>query len=143
MSSEKKDFSSSLLKDILAYRSWGEKWFEPFEKLVLMDQALLLTKWCLNPEEDQSFEFDKQDLKMRKEVYVKSYYFLFTTLALNVYSMVMLKRVSPYREYSLLQIFLLSNGLMTPFYGFLYYSMNQKYMDLKKHLTQKYLLQQN
>jgi len=94
-----KDYSSSLLKDILNYRGWGEKWFEPFDKLSLMDQALLMTKWCIIPEEMDTFEFDKQDMKVWKELVVKGYYFLITTCALNVYTFFMFRRMAQYKDY--------------------------------------------
>jgi len=86
------------------------------------------------------FEFDKYDKKVRDEFYLKGYYFLLTSVVLNVYSLFALWKVNTYKDYGLLQRFCVSNGFMIPFYAFAYFQLNSKYMDLKKHLTLKYVM---
>lgn len=48
------------------------------------------------------FEFDKKDKKVRDEFYLKGYYFLLTSVVLNVYSLFALRKVSPYKDYGIL-----------------------------------------
>ena len=86
------------------------------------------------------FDFDGQDQVQRDE-YVKEcvgagiFFTAVTAIDLRVLNgMKAAKNMGPLRK------FILLNVLQIPFYGYFWYKINTKYMDLKKFMVQKYLI---
>ena len=129
--------------DWITYRRWGDKKFYKFEELQITDQALLATKQCLSPDEFSFFKFDKEDMKLWKEVILQESAGVISTLLMLAVDVVIVRWKTGYKNKGPLQQALASFALVTPIALFNYYMINNKYQDLKKHLVFKYLVDEN
>ncbi len=119
----------------------SERKFTNFEDKTIDEQADEITRALIYQEENPLFEFDTQDDAKRRE-FTKSctgagiFMILVNTISLRqINKMKGGKTMGPMRKFFIL------NALNLPFYWYFYNDVTQNYMDLKKHLVTRYLIQ--
>ena len=115
--------------------------FIAFDEKTIDEQADDITSALIFDEENPLFIFDKKDYFERRE-FQKSLVGCTMTLSLVTYIDLRVLNGTQYgRAMGPLRKFFALNILNIPIYWYFYHDLNQKYMDLKKHLVKRYLIE--
>lgn len=124
-----------------ASKDSSERRFVSFEEKSIDEQADEITRALVFDEENPLFEFDKSDASKLKEfqrsgVGACIFVGLVTWVDLRVLNgMKHAKAMGPLRKFGLITV------IQSPFYWYFYNDVRQSYMEMKRHLVTKYLIE--
>lgn len=114
--------------------------FRNFEDKTLEEQANYITKALVFGEDMPLFSFDSQDRIKKRELEKSLTGGIISLLFISVIDMRVLKRMKNAQKMGPLRKFLLINLLNMPVYVYFYQDFFKKYLNLEKHLVNKYLI---
>ena len=115
--------------------------FIPFEEKTIDEQAYDITMSLASGEENPLFTFDRQDHEVKREFHKSIMSCGITVGLVTMVDLRVLNTTKYGRALGPLRKFIALNALNIPIYYYFNHEINSKYMDMKKHLVKRYLIQ--
>ena len=118
-----------------------EEQFVPFEEKTIDEQAYDITMSLASGEENPLFTFDQRDHDVKREFHKQIVACGITVGLVTAIDLRVLNATKYGRALGPLRKFMALNVLNIPMYYYFNHEINSKYMDMKKHLVKRYLIE--